>query len=54
MAEIMKIVLELSILEAKAIHFALGKMTHTDYPIESMAEAGSNVYSELVVVEDDE
>ena len=56
MAEITNVTLTLTMDEAKAIYKALGKMTYTAYGSDPvLAEAGSDVYSELTqIVEEDE
>ena len=53
MAKITELSITLTLLEAIAVYTALGAMCGSDYPGEEIADAGSNVYSELTRLVDD-
>ena len=54
MAEIESITITLTLLEAHAVHRALGKMAGKDYSSKTESAAGSTVYNELTPHVDDE
>lgn len=54
MAEVESITVTLTLLEVRAIHRALGKMTFKDYGCEAIAMAGADVYNELTPYADTE
>lgn len=54
MAEIDSITVTLTLLEAHAVHRALGKMAGKDFASEAEHAAGSDVYNELTPHVDDE
>lgn len=52
MAEIKKIIIEISLEEAKAVHFATGNIKHSDFPSAEIAAASSEVYDMLCPIID--
>ena len=54
MVSINNITITLTLLEAHAVHRALGEMAGKDYASEAEAEAGSAVYNQLTPHVDDE
>ena len=54
MAEIKELTISMSLLEARAAMFALGRMSGKEYSDMDLCEPGSELYSLLAAVLDDE